>query len=302
MFAYSDVDTTEIVQLASRMSQSNYPKGAVISKVGHPIKPRLFVIREGSVELRNKGGASKMLGVGEIFGFGGETLILTNKLKKQLEDEENLGTGHGDEIGAKGLTAQAAIHMAEKNLQNDNVVAQHSCTVLEDLEVRVLTLKDIGEVLYDPLRLGKDYRASATMKPNLNKEKLERIRLLGAGTFGQVWLTRDAVTDSAYALKIQYKRELIEYNQADGVIREKRIMERMHHPFVMSIVNAQQDRDCLYMVMELIQGGELRSQMRDDKKPFLAEGPSKFYASCMLEGLSYMHRRHFIYRDLKGKK
>jgi hypothetical protein len=302
MFAYSDVDRIEINQLASRLSASKYPKGTVIANAGQSIKPRLFVIREGSVELRNKTGSSKKLGVGEIFGFGGETLILTNKLKKQLEEEGNLSTGQGDEIGAKALTTQAAIHLAEKNLQNDKVVAQHSCTVSEDLEVRVLTLKDIGEVLHDPLRLGKDYRTSATMKPNLTKEKLERIRLLGAGTFGQVWLTRDTVTDGAYALKIQYKRELIEYNQADGVIREKRIMERMHHPFVMSIVNAQQDRECLYMVMDLIQGGELRSQMRNDKKPFLAEGSTKFYASCILEGLSYMHRRHFVYRDLKGKK
>jgi hypothetical protein len=284
------------------MIASEYLKGAVIANAGESIQPRLFYIQEGSVELRTKVGASKTLGVGDSFGFGGETLILTNKLKKQLEEGGTIPKGQGYQIGAKPLTTQAAFHLAEKNLQNDAVIAQHSCVVLEDLKVRVLKLKDIGEVLYDPLRLGKDYRASATMKPNLTKEKLERMRLLGSGTFGQVWLTRDTMTDSAYALKIQYKRELIEYNQADGVIREKRIMERMHHPFVMSIVNAQQDRDCLYMVMDLIQGGELRSQMRDEKKPFLAEGPTKFYASCILEGLSYMHRRHFIYRDLKGEK
>jgi CRP-like cAMP-binding protein len=289
-------------QLAYRMSTSNYPKGTVIANAGQSITPRLFVILKGSVELRNEGDASKKLVVGEIFGFGGVTLIMTNILKKQLDEEGRLSSGQGDEIGAKALTSDAAVHLSERNLHNDAVIAQHSCTVLEDLEVRVLTLKDIGEVLYDPLRLGKDYRTFPTMKPNLTKEKLERIRLLGVGNFGQVWLTRDTVTDGAYALKIQYKRELIQYNQADGVIREKRIMERMHHPFVMGIVNAQQDRECLYMVMDLIQGGELRSQMRNDKKSFLAEGPTKFYASCILEGLSYMHRRHFVYRDLKGEK
>jgi Protein kinase domain len=300
MFAYSDVDKIEIDQLASRMSATRYPKGTVIATAGKTTKPSIFIIREGSVELTSKTGATKSLGVGEIFGFGGETLILTNKLKKQQQEEGKISTGQADEIGAKALTTQAAIHMAEKNLKNDSVVAQHSCIVSEDLEVRVLTLKDISAVLYDPLRLGKDYRKASNMNPNLTKEKLERIRLLGAGTFGQVWLTRDTVTDGAYALKIQYKRELIDYNQADGVIREKRVMERMHHPFVMSIVNAQQDSTCLYMVMELIQGGELRSQMRDEKKPYLSEKAAKFYASCMLEGLSYMHRRYFVYRDLKG--
>ncbi|KAG7359243.1 serine/threonine protein kinase [Nitzschia inconspicua] len=301
MFAYSDVDKIEIDQLASRMTGATFPKGTAISTAGQATKPRIFVIKEGSVELSNKTGATKTLGAGEIFGFGGETLILTNRLKKQQQEEGKINAGQADEIGAKALTTEAAIHMAEKNLKNDSVVAQHSCKVTEDLTVRLLTLKDISAVLYDPLRLGKDYRKTAKMNPNLTKEKLERIRLLGAGTFGQVWLTKDTVTEGAYALKIQYKRELIDYNQAEGVIREKRVMERMHHPFVMSIVNAQQDSTCLYMVMELIQGGELRSQMRDYKKPFLEEGPTKFYASCMLEGLSYMHRRHFVYRDLKGE-
>lgn len=302
MFAYSDVDRIEIDQLASRMHAAEYTKGEVISTAGQITQTRIFIIRSGMVELSNKSGATKTLGPSEIFGFGGETLILTNKLKKQQEEEGRISTGQEDEIGAKAITTQAAIHMAEQKIKNDSVVAQHSCKVVEDLVVRYLTLKDIAEVLYDPLRLGKDYRKTATMNPSLTKEKLERMRLLGAGTFGQVWLTKDTSTNGAYALKIQYKRELIDYNQADGVIREKRVMERMHHPFVMSIVNAQQDSACLYMVLKLIQGGELRSQMRDDKKPFLAEGPTKFYASCMLEGLSYMHRRHFVYRDLKGER
>merc|ERR1719157_228833 len=78
----------------------------------------------------------------------------------------------------------------------------------------------------------------------------------------------------------------------------------MNHPFVMGLVNSQQDTPCLYMMMDLIQGGELRDQMRDDQdptKPHLSESASKFYAACMLEGLSYMHRRDYVYRDLKGE-
>ncbi|KAL3934242.1 MAG: hypothetical protein SGARI_003476, partial [Bacillariaceae sp.] len=241
MFAYSDVDKIEISQLAKRMTEEKVKAGTVLAKAGEPTKPRLYVIREGSIELSNKKGATKTLQKGEIFGFGGETLILTNKLKKQQEQEGNLGSKHDDVIGAKSLTTESAIHMALQNLKNNSVIAQHSCKTTADFEGAVLSLGEIADVLYDPLRLGKDYRISANMNPNLTKEKLEKIRLLGAGTFGQVWLTKDTKTEGAYAMKIQYKRELIDYNQADGVIREKRVMERMHHPFVMNIVNAQQD-------------------------------------------------------------
>jgi RIO-like serine/threonine protein kinase len=305
MFAFSDIDKIEIDQLASRIADKTMPKGSVLSTRGQTVQPNLFIIEQGAVTLTGKSGTTKELGVGEIFGFGGETLILTNRLKKKQEQEQKISSDSEEEevAGTKALTTSAAIYMAERNLKNNAVVAQHDCTVTSDsdLKVRVLTLKDIAAVLHDPLRIGKDYRKSANMNPNLTKEKLEKVKLLGAGTFGQVWLTRDNASGGAYAMKIQYKRELIDYNQADGVIREKRVMEHMHHPFVMSIVNAQQDRHCLYMMMELIQGGELRSQMRNDKRPFLDEGSSKFYAACMLEGLSYMHRRNFIYRDLKGE-
>merc|ERR1711935_877471 len=47
--------------------------------------------------------------------------------------------------------------------------------------------------------------------------------------------------------------------------------------------------------------GELSKQMRNAERPHLSERSSKFYAACMLEGLSYMHRREYIYRDLKGE-
>ena len=78
-------------------------------------------------------------------------------------------------------------------------------------------------------------------------------------------------------------------------------MARMHHPFVMSIVNSQQDEACLYMMMELMQGGELGSIMSSKTRKYLTEDNARFYAAGVLEGLSYMHRRHYVYRDLKGE-
>ena len=290
LIAYSDIDNIEIGLMSSKIQEAEYDKGTVIAKIGASVAPGLYVIRSGTVSLSNDKG-TKDLGAGEVFGFGGSTLILTNALKG-----ENLTW---QQHGFVALTTNAAAYLGERYLRANTVVAEHEAVVTENAKVGILTLESMNDVLYDVMRLGQDRKS--TIDPSITKDNLVKMRILGAGTFGQVWLTRDDQTNSAYALKIQYKRELIEFGQARGVIREKQVMERMRHPFVMSIVNAQQDPTCLYMIMNLLQGGELRTQMRNRKRKCLTESSARFYAAGILEGLSYMHRRYYVYRDLKGE-
>lgn len=212
---------------------------------------------------------------------------MTNALKQQ--------SGEG---AIAGLMTQARVYLGENALKSNSVLAKHNATAAEDTKVGMLPLKAAAKVLHDIMRLG---RIGTGQDATVTTEVLEKKKVLGAGTFGTVWLTRHAPTDNAYALKVQYKRDLIEFGQAKGVIREKNIMARMRHPFVMSIVNSQQDETCLYMVMDLMQGGELGSVMSTKTQKFLPEDSARFYAAGILEGLSYMHRRHFVYRDLKGE-
>ena len=52
--------------------------------------------------------------------------------------------------------------------------------------------------------------------------------------------------------------------------------------------------------MELMGGGELRSLMHPKTgSDCMPEDTAKFYASGIIDGLSYMHRNGYVYRDLK---
>ena len=53
------------------------------------------------------------------------------------------------------------------------------------------------------------------------------------------------------------------------------------------------------MLLKLYQGGELNSVIHTATRDGIPERAARFYAANILEGLSYMHRRHIIYRDLK---
>ena len=48
--------------------------------------------------------------------------------------------------------------------------------------------------------------------------------------------------------------------------------------------------------MEFCQGGELFSLLSQSN---LSETKARFYASCVLEALAYLHAKHVVFRDLK---
>jgi len=142
--------------------------------------------------------------------------------------------------------------------------------------------------------------------------------MVGMGAFGKVWLvTRRENKETAYALKTMTKRQLIETEAVQGVLREKQIMASTEHPFILPLVGSFQDESFLYLLMPFNQGGELFNVIHADQHGFaaqllhaiqhnhadksgaLTEPASQFYGGCLLEALGYLHARNIAYRDLK---
>ena len=55
------------------------------------------------------------------------------------------------------------------------------------------------------------------------------------------------------------------------------------------------------MLLGLVQGGELFSLLHHDDHDGISEIDSRFYSAAVLEGLSHIHRKNVIYRDLKAE-
>lgn len=178
--------------------------------------------------------------------------------------------------------------------------SQQTITVQADTECGVLTRKDIEAVIGDIRRLGQPaHLANQTLKNNIRYKDLVKFRILGVGTFGKVWLVSHKRTGVPYALKQLSKREIIGHHQVEGVIREKNIMASIDHPFVVNLVATFQDERHLFMLIELVQGGELFSVIHTETRDGIPNGNSRFYAACILESLSHLHYRGICYRDLK---
>lgn len=180
-----------------------------------------------------------------------------------------------------------------------------SAKVTKLASIGVLSKAKIVSVVKDTQRLVKRKDFGEAMNSFLDSSvkftDLKKHRILGCGTFGKVWLVSNESLSIKvpYALKVQKKKEIIDFKQVQGIMREKNVMAMLNHPFVVRLVNTYQDNEALYMLLPLVQGGELFALLHQVKNGSLPEQEAQFYAATILEGLTYMHKRNILYRDLK---
>jgi CRP-like cAMP-binding protein len=198
-------------------------------------------------------------------------------------------------------TLVEADYFGDQTIKNDETaLSANTITAATEVSCGVLTRAAIENVIGDIKRLGQPLApANSRLNKSIRFKDLVKFRILGVGTFGKVWLVSHKKTGTPYALKQLNKREIIGHHQVEGVIREKNIMSSLDHPFVVNLVATFQDERCLYMLIELVQGGELFSVIHTETRDGIANGNARFYAACILESLSHLHTRSICYRDLK---
>ncbi len=203
----------------------------------------------------------------------------------------------GKEITEGGYFGVTNTVLVKKN--DSSATATTSCEVGFLSKDSILAVIVQMSRIYEGAKRQPLKKLSSVIQSLVPLEKLKKHRLLGVGTFGKVWLVTNGNSKEAYALKVQRKRILLQHSQVEGVLREMKVMAKLDHPFVLKLINVYQDNDAVVMLTKLIQGGELYSIMKRHRRNILPERDAKFYASGILEGLSFMHSYNILYRDLK---
>ncbi|EGV62428.1 Pkinase-domain-containing protein, partial [Yamadazyma tenuis ATCC 10573] len=136
------------------------------------------------------------------------------------------------------------------------------------------------------------------------------IRVLGQGAYGKVHLVQDKSTKKLYAQKQLRKPVIpiveefngIHSNHVKRTIYERQILSNInHHPNIVKLFHALQDKDKFYLILEYIPGGELFHHLTSNNSLGSAfkEDHVAFYSAQMALALRHLHKLGIVYRDLK---
>jgi protein kinase A len=90
----------------------------------------------------------------------------------------------------------------------------------------------------------------------------ELLRTLGTGSFGRVHLVQSKHNSRFYAVKVLKKQQVVKMKQVEHTNDERRMLQEVKHPFLVTLWGTFQDSKNLYMVMDFVEGGELFSLLR----------------------------------------
>lgn len=127
--------------------------------------------------------------------------------------------------------------------------------------------------------------------------KYELFRTLGEGTFGKVKYAVNTESQEPVAIKVLDKEKIQKQNMGPQIKKEISIMKIVRHKYVVGMKEVLASRTKIFIVLELVTGGELFDKIVSEGK--FSEEMARFYCRQLVEGVEYCHNLGVCHRDLK---
>lgn len=110
-------------------------------------------------------------------------------------------------------------------------------------------------------------------------------------------LAEHIVSKKAFAIKVLDKAKIKQDNLIENLRQEIQIMKHINHPNVVKLYEVLSSHSKIYLVLELVTGGELLNKVKE--KGNLSEEETRFYFQQIIAAVSFCEKQHIAHRDLK---
>ncbi|KAM3212589.1 hypothetical protein ACQJBY_065567 [Aegilops geniculata] len=122
-------------------------------------------------------------------------------------------------------------------------------------------------------------------------------RTIGQGSFAKVKFAVDADTGAPVAMKVLDKATILNNRMLQQIKKEISIMKIVRHPNIIRLNEVLAGQTKIYIIMELITGGELFDKIARQGK--LRENEARKYFQQLIDAINYCHSKGVYHRDLK---
>lgn len=127
------------------------------------------------------------------------------------------------------------------------------------------------------------------------------LKLIGKGNFGRVYLARSKRSPQAeFAVKAFDKSKFASIDiDRPALVKEISILRRISHPQLTRMYEVYESDTHIFLVNELLKGGELFHLLKGRSKTLFTEPRVSSIIHKLLDALSYLASKNILHRDIK---
>ncbi|XP_026995576.2 rhodopsin kinase grk7a [Tachysurus fulvidraco] len=189
--------------------------------------------------------------------------------------------------------------------------ALEKCKAVTEKDFKVVMMGRVKEAVRDFLKCKPftEYMLSPFFDKFLQWKEYEKqpitekyfyeFRTLGKGGFGEVCAVQVKNTGQMYACKKLCKKRLKKKQGEKMALLEKKILEKVNSPFIVSLAYAYETKSHLCLVMTLMNGGDLKYHIYNIGEKGLEMNRIIYYTAQITTGMLHLHTMDIVYRDMK---
>ena len=132
----------------------------------------------------------------------------------------------------------------------------------------------------------------------INLPDYKILKKIGSGGMGDVYLAEHKVLETKVAIKSLHNNLVNDESFRKRFKTEAKIHAKLYHPNVVKLIDFQERKDGLFIIMEYVKGQQLDDYIKNESGPIPEKELTSLFTQ-ILDAISHAHSKGLVHRDIK---